>query len=186
LGKTGETPARCRHCISISEEIDKSECQPNHENERTCELRVIEIMKIKLEHAVGASLSGVVLLGSLKAEEIMTEETVVVASRIEEPLNQVTESVAVIDGFDDLLQQSLQDEVGFRVPGVLSTSTAGQRGQAGALLIRGTTTSRAQLRVDGIRVSDSNVLLGNFFGSASNSGIGSVEILKGPQSALYG
>src|SRR5690606_10230573 len=83
-------------------------------------------------------------------------------------------------GIRDL--QSALDEL----PGVVATSTSGQRGAIGSLFIRGTLTDASQIVVDGVRLSDSTAALGNFLGSSSLEGFGRIEVLRGPQSALYG
>jgi vitamin B12 transporter len=113
--------------------------------------------------------------------------TVVTATRMLTPLPQVGSAVSVIDvplyqerGIFDL-QSALNG-----IPGVQSTSTAGQRGAIGSLFIRGTSTSDSQLIVDGVRLSDSTVPLGNFLGASSLDGFERIEVLRGPQSALYG
>ena len=115
-------------------------------------------------------------------------ETTVVASKFEQSLSEVSSSVDSLD-IDKLLEQGdtyLQDALGYRIPGVVSTSTAGQRGQIGSLFLRGTSTDHSQIRIDGVRISDSNSSTSLFLGSGSIHGIGSLEVLKGSHSALYG
>ncbi len=71
-------------------------------------------------------------------------------------------------------------------PGVIATSTAGQTGAAGSLFIRGTTTADSQLVVDGMRLSDATVPLGNFLAGARLDDLDRIEILRGPQAAIHG
>ncbi len=115
------------------------------------------------------------------------ERLVVSATRMETPVERVGGAVSVLDleslkerGVHDL--QTALDEL----PGVISTSTGGQRGALGSLFIRGTTTNDSQVIVDGVRLSDSTSPLGNFLGLETLNGIGRAELLRGPQSALYG
>lgn len=113
-------------------------------------------------------------------------ETVVTANRIAENEDSGP-TVTLVDG-ESLAEMglfSLQDALR-DVPGVISLSTAGQRGQVGSLFIRGTQTAQAHLRVDGVRVSDRNVLSGNFLAQQVVSPLERVEILRGAQSALFG
>lgn len=116
------------------------------------------------------------------------EPTTVIATKFEKELKDVSASVAVLDVAD--LQEegkiSVQDAIGYRTPGVIATSTAGQRGQSGSLFIRGTTTKYSQMRLDGVRVSDSSSLYNNFLGSSSLFGYSSIDILKGASSSFYG
>lgn len=124
--------------------------------------------------------------GSLFAVEDLPE-TVVVANRAETPMEQIGSSVTVLDvkelEEDGIL--TLEDALR-RSPGVFSESTGGQRGSISSLFIRGTNTRQSHLQVDGVRLSDSTVISGNFLGNALLGGAGSIEILRGPQSALYG
>lgn len=71
-------------------------------------------------------------------------------------------------------------------PGVIATSTAGQTGAVGSLFIRGTTTADSQLVVDGIRLSDATVPLGNFLAGARLDDLDRIEVLRGPQAAIHG
>ncbi|WP_018968708.1 TonB-dependent receptor plug domain-containing protein [Rubritalea marina] len=116
------------------------------------------------------------------------EPTTVIATKFEDSLENVSSSVAVLDA-DALIDEgkiSVQDAIGYRTPGVISTSTAGQRGQSGSLFIRGTTTKYSQMRLDGVRVSDSSSLYNNFLGSSNLYGYSTVEVLKGASSSFYG
>ncbi|MDG0994335.1 MAG: TonB-dependent receptor [Akkermansiaceae bacterium] len=115
------------------------------------------------------------------------EETTILANRSLTDLSKVGSSVTVFDASE--LKKSgifhIDGALKF-VPGVISESIAGQRGSASSALLRGTTTRYAQIRVDGIRVSGPNITTGNFFGGTNLNGLSRIEILRGPQSALYG
>ncbi len=122
-----------------------------------------------------------------KAPPSEQKEVTVFANRIETEVDKVSSSLTVLTE-EDLEQRgvhTLQDALQ-TVPGVYSTSFAGQRGNTGSLFIRGGSSDHAHLRVDGIRLSGQNLELGSLLGTLSLQGNDRLEILKGPQSALYG
>ena len=117
------------------------------------------------------------------------DPTTVIATKFESKLSDVSATVSVLD-LEQLEREgvhSLKEAIGYRTPGVIATSTAGQGGQPGSLLIRGTTSKYSQMRLDGVRVTGSNsggIL--NFLGASNLNGVGSIEVLKGAGSSLYG
>jgi len=146
--------------------------------------------RARVAHA--ALILSTVLCGASHADEHAEESgelipLVVSTLRTPTALSQIPSSVSVFDGRDFEAQgvYRLQDALN-RAPGVLSTSTAGQNGAIGSLFIRGTPTGYSQIVVDGMRMSDSNVPLGNFLGNAGTSDFGRIEVLRGPHGAIYG
>jgi outer membrane cobalamin receptor len=115
------------------------------------------------------------------------EPLIVSALRVPRPASTVTSAVTVLD------PEALQNQGLFQlrdalntVPGVISTSTGGQTGAVGSLFIRGTTTNYSQIVVDGMRLSDSTTPLGNVLSGGRVYDVGSLEVLRGPQGAIYG
>ncbi|MES2996663.1 MAG: TonB-dependent receptor [Verrucomicrobiota bacterium] len=129
----------------------------------------------------------------LHAEETVTREPDVfaplVVSALKTPRDpeSVTSAVTVLDPrtAEERGVYQLQDALNLS-PGVISTSIAGQTGSVGSLFIRGTTTGYSQLVVDGVRLSDSTTPLGNMLAAGRTWDLGRIEILRGPQGALYG
>ncbi|HEY8990848.1 MAG TPA: TonB-dependent receptor [Luteolibacter sp.] len=115
------------------------------------------------------------------------DDLIVSALRTPTEAGKTTAFVTVLDP-EELHERGIYDLTTAlnEVPGVIATSTAGQQGAIGSLFIRGTTTSYSQIVVDGMRLSDSTAPLGNFLGTARTDDLGRIEVLRGPQSALYG
>jgi len=120
------------------------------------------------------------------AQERETLEPVVVtATKIEEPTERLGATVTIITA-DDLarhnyptLADALRD-----VPGV-EVQRSGSFGKLTELRIRGTTPQQAQVLVDGLRVKSPTS--GDFdFSDLSPDQIERIEIVRGPQSTIYG
>lgn len=112
---------------------------------------------------------------------------VVSALRVPQAAAAVTSSVTVLDTQAQQARGLLQLRDALNeAPGVIATSTGGQTGALGALFIRGTTTAYSQMVVDGMRLGDSSSSLANFFGASRVYDVGRLEVLRGPQGAIYG
>jgi vitamin B12 transporter len=118
-------------------------------------------------------------------EPIRTEPVVVTATRIEQPVSQVGSSVTVIQGEDlrrrgvEFLPDALRE-----VPG-LTVAQNGARGKQASIFLRGANSDQTLVLVDGVRINDpvgGAVDLG-FLGTDN---IERIEVVRGPQSTLYG
>jgi vitamin B12 transporter len=116
-----------------------------------------------------------------------TESVIVSATRLPTPELEVASSVTVITADDIAVRQErslpdiLQD-----VPGLNIVRTGGPGGQT-AIFMRGTNSNHTKVLVDGIDVSDpSSTNAGFDFSQFLTQDIDTVEVLRGPQSGLYG
>lgn len=112
---------------------------------------------------------------------------IVTANRRPQPLSQVGSSVSVITS-DDLErnQQTFVLDALESIPGV-STSQNGSFGGTASVSIRGAGGDRSVLMVDGVQLNDPSSPGGAFnFGTLDTNNIERVEVLRGPQSTLYG
>jgi vitamin B12 transporter len=71
------------------------------------------------------------------------------------------------------------------LPGVAAVST-GAAGAQTSLFFRGSAPHQTLFLVDGVRVNDRGAFYQNFLGGADLANLGRVEVLRGPQSVLYG
>jgi len=126
------------------------------------------------------------LLPPAAAQEPKTLEPVVVsATKLEEPQERLDAAVNVIT--EDDLKVHNYETVGDalrQIPGV-EIQRSGSLGKLTNLRIRGSSTSQVQVLVDGMRVKSPTG--GGFdFSDLSIDQIERIEIVRGPQSTIYG
>lgn len=141
---------------------------------------------------VAASIISIALAPQAYAQETTIPETTipeitVTALRAEQTLQRTGSAVTVITrediarssarDVDDLLRQS---------PG-LSINTSGGPGQLQNVLLRGAEARHTLVLVDGVRINDPSTTGGEMdFSAIALDNVERIEILRGPQSALYG
>ena len=112
---------------------------------------------------------------------------VVSSSTIPTPYEQVASSVTVITAED--IQRDQRKTVAdalTSVPGLNVVQTGGPGGQT-SVFIRGTNSNHVKVMIDGIDVSDPSNPNGAFdFAHLLTGDIARIEVLRGPQSGLYG
>ncbi len=112
------------------------------------------------------------------------EEVVVSATRIGIPKKHLTQSINTVED-NEIKEQQVTDlqEILRDVPGVSVTQT-GSRGGTTSLFVRGGNADHNLVLVDGVRVNQAG---GSFdWSQIPTDNIERIEVLKGPQSALYG
>src|SRR5882757_4547150 len=115
------------------------------------------------------------------------ESVIVSATRLPTPESQLASSVTVITAGDIAARQERSlSEVLRDVPGLNIIRTGGPGSQT-ALFMRGTNNNHTKVLVDGIDVSDPSSSNASFdFSQFLTQDIERVEVLRGPQSGLYG
>ncbi len=114
-------------------------------------------------------------------------ELVVTANRAPTPLSQVGQSVTVLDAatIRDSQAVSVADLL-VRTPGV-SLSSAGGLGAQTSVRIRGADSDQTVVLIDGVKLTDPSQPAGGFdFENLLVGDIDRIEILRGPQSTLWG
>jgi vitamin B12 transporter len=139
-----------------------------------------------------ASVMALVATTSALGQDAIPDPTavspvVVTATRIPTPALLVANSITVISAKDIALkQQPTLSDVLADVPG-LNIVQAGGPGGFASVFMRGTNSNHVKVIVDGIDVSDPSSSNGAFdFGQFLTPDIDRVEVLRGPQSGLYG
>ena len=132
-----------------------------------------------------AALAGVPI--GARAQETQVSEVTVSATRIPTPLDHVGSSVSVVTApqIQDRQLKTLPDVLQ-TIPG-LNVVQSGGTGGSTSVFMRGTNSNHVKVLVDGIDVSDTASTGGTFdFAHLLTTGVERVEVLRGPQSGLYG
>jgi vitamin B12 transporter len=125
---------------------------------------------------------------SLQAQEAIALPQIVVSpTTVPTPLDQIASSVTVITAADLEREQIRTVPDALRtVPGLNVVQTGGAGGQT-AVFMRGTNSNHVKVLLDGIDISDPSTPNGAFdFAHLLTGDVERIEVLRGPQSGLYG
>ncbi|MDP9159706.1 MAG: TonB-dependent receptor [Acidobacteriota bacterium] len=134
---------------------------------------------IDVPYAVG---SGDVRVNVSLAVEALAQQITVTATGMPTPQAQVGAAVSVLDAGEYPYMHDVQEALRL-IPGLQITQT-GQRGATTSLFIRGGYDSYNKVLVDGVPANDIGGAVE--FGNLALAGIGNIEVLRAPNSALYG
>ena len=124
---------------------------------------------------------------ALAADPQALEQVVVTATRVPTPVSELASSITVVTADEiDARQLRTFANVLKDIPGLNVVQTGGPGG-ATSVFMRGTNSNHTKVLVDGIDISDPSNSTGAFdFGQLLTQDIERVEVLRGPQSGLYG
>ena len=116
-----------------------------------------------------------------------TKRVVVSATRIATPIAQIGSSVTVVTAADiEARQQRVLPDALATVPGLIVEQTGGLGGQT-SIFMRGTNSNHTKVMLDGIDIADPSTPQRRRRHRQVPAGdIARVEVLRGPQSGLYG
>jgi vitamin B12 transporter len=152
------------------------------------EFLIMKIHKLSLISLLLSS-TAVTIPASFADEQakVDVEEIIVTANRRKQSLSDVGSSISVITDVD--IEQGQHVFVLSALENVagVSISQSGAFGGTASLSIRGSGGDNTMLLVDGVQMNDTSAPGGAFdFGALDSGDISRIEILKGPQSVLYG
>jgi vitamin B12 transporter len=145
-------------------------------------------------HITGAGLALAALLAQpANAQQTSADKTFalptisVSATTLPTPVREIGSSVTVITAADiERQQQRTVSDVLNTVPG-LQVVQNGSLGTQTSVFMRGTNSNHIKVLIDGIDISDASTPSGAIdFGQLVTSDIERIEVLRGPQSGLYG
>jgi vitamin B12 transporter len=146
---------------------------------------------ISMAPALGA-VCVILFVQSVRADDSSSadeplQDVIVSATRIATPASQVGSSVTVITAKEIAAAQlRTVTEILQLVPGLNVVQSGGPGGQT-SIFMRGTNSNHTKVLIDGIDVADPSNALANFdFGQLLAADIERIEVLRGPQSGLYG
>ena len=134
-----------------------------------------------------SSVAALALLPVAAFAQDADENIVVTASGFEQPRDETGQAITVIDEerLNELQAVSITDALK-TVPGV-SIATRGPVGSQSSVFLRGGNSSQTLVLVDGVRINDPSAPNGAFdFGALLTGNIGRVEVLRGPNSIIWG
>ena len=127
------------------------------------------------------------LLPTTAFAQNVDDEIVVTASGFEQPRSETGQAIEIVgrDRLDQLQSPTVADVLQ-TVPGI-SIATRGGLGGQSSTFIRGGSSAQTLVLIDGVRINDLTSPNGAFdFGALMTGNIGRVEILRGPNSVIWG
>lgn len=134
---------------------------------------------------VAALCQSIAQAQTVPADAVILDPVVVSATRTPVRASRLGSAVEAINAEDASRRQVTTLGQALESAGATPVHT-GAAGGATSLFMRGANSTQTLILVDGIRASDSNALYANFIGAAAPLGTDRIEVVRGPQSTMYG
>ena len=131
--------------------------------------------------------AAIALLPTTAFAQADDEEIVVTASGFEQPRSETGQAIEIVDRdrLDQLQSATIADALR-TVPGI-SIAPRGGLGSQTSAFIRGGSSAQTLVLIDGVRINDLTSPNGAFdFGALMTGNIDRVEVLRGPNSVIWG
>jgi vitamin B12 transporter len=138
-------------------------------------------------HMLKYTAAAFAMLPTTAFAQLQEDEIVVTASGFEQPRSETGQAIDIIDRdrLEQLQSATIADALR-TVPGV-SIATRGGLGSQTSAFMRGGSSAQTLVLIDGVRINDLSSPNGAFdFGALMTGNIGRVEILRGPNSIIWG
>lgn len=141
----------------------------------------------RLKKKVATSLLVISALATQYAHAESDDAVIVTANRTPTPESRVGLSVSVIDAGDIArLQTASVVELLRSVPGIASSRNGGA-GTISSVFVRGASSDHTVALIDGVKINDPSSTAGGFdFGRLLTGNVARIEVVRGPQSVLWG
>ena len=114
-------------------------------------------------------------------------QVVVTATRVEQPLSSVSASITVIEASDVRRSQKTATSDLLATTAGVAVARNGGLGTTTSLRIRGAETDHTVVLIDGVKLNDPSSTGGGYnFANLLNGDVSRIEVLRGPQSTLWG